>query len=397
MDRPKLRNVERIPLQRGREALLVLRDPLAVAEPFAIDAELAGALDQLDGRKSVAQVRQALLMGPNALDISLASLTEFIEALSAGGWLDDDNFRGQWIAIHDAFLGAARRDPILAGVLYPSEPEALRELLSTTLGPTPPTGAQTWGIVIPHGPPEVTGSILRATLPALPDPGSIDVVVVIGTDHHAGLLPIAVCDKDYASPLGVAPCAVDVVGRMCRRMPWIDREAIRHRHAHSLEWSVLYLQHAFGQRCPAIVPIVVGATAVGDAGTAAEVGEVAAFIDTLVADGRAIVCVAAELTHAGAAYGRPLPDAATRAALEARDRDLLEAAVNGQTGRAIRFGRAWAEHGVPSGLPPLALLADAVPEGVEGRISAYTLTSTSVASGSPGWLGLGGAVIHRPE
>jgi AmmeMemoRadiSam system protein B len=382
MDRPKLRKVERIALSRGDAPLLVLRDPLALAEPLAIDADYGPLLDLLDGTRTPSQIRQSLLFGPG-LDVDVAAIATFAADLSDGGWLDDDVFRARWAELHDDFVEQDVRAPTLAGVLYPEDPDALRTELARAL-PLGPRGDAT-GIIAPHGPLAMTADVLRRTLFAI-DPRELDFVVVLATDRHPGLLPYAVTDKSYATPLGEVACERSVVAALRRRMEWIDREQIRHRTADTIEWAALWLQHCCGGTPPPIVPILCGATACGDDGLDPRGRELALALESLTDGARTLVWASAELSHVGPAYGRPVVTPAQLAAIEDRDRAVLDALVRGRMTALFADAARIPAQGRPSGLGVLATLAEL--GDTIARLRAYELAR--VPGDDAGHAGLAG-------
>lgn len=391
MDRPKLRNVERIPLSRDGEAHVALRDPLGIAEPFAIDADFAPVLDALDGTRTLAQVRQSLLMGRN-LDVDLDELHAFVAELEAAGFLEGDAFRGRWAQLHDAFFAAPTRMPTLAGVLYPAGAHALRSEMLAAFGAIEAAGPHTRAVLLPHGPFDVVGPSVAVTLARLPPPTTVDAVILVGADHHPGLLPFALLDKPYETPLGVVPCAEALGDAMCRRLDWIDREAIRHRTSHSLEWATLYLQHVWGDRVPPCVALLCGAAAItGDTAVHDGVAELVAVLDALTDDTRVLVVVAAELAHAGAAYGRTALDATGLAEIESRDRAVLGALLRGRTRELLAAADDRLGQGRPSGLPALVVLSELV-TGLRGDLCAYALAP--VPGPAAGWAGVAGACFR---
>lgn len=393
MDRPRLRNVERIPLRRGSDELLVLRDPMGIADPLAIDAEFAPVLDALDGRRTPAQIRQSLLMG-RGLDVLVEDLEGLVVDLDRAGLLEGEGFRARWRRLHDAFFDAPERAAALAGMLYPEDPAELRAELEHHLGvPTTTDATPAHAVLLPHGPPALVGGVLRETLPALPPARELELVVVLGADHHPGLLPYAVLDKPWRTPLGLAPCAHDVIAALLRRVTWLDREAIRHRIAHSIEWSVLYLQHVYGDAMPPIVPISCGAMVCADGRPHDGVVELTGALEAMLDGTAALVVASAELTHAGPAYGRPPLDAAGLDAVARRDRDVLDALVRGRASEVLTRGIDVAAQGRPSGLTVLLTLAETLPVGARTRVTSYELAP--VAGPDPGWIGLAGAV-SRP-
>ena len=387
--RPKLRKVERIALRRGEASLLVLRDPLALAEPLAVDAEYGPLLDLLDGTRTAGQIRQSLLFGPG-LDVEIGAIESFAADLAEQGWLDDDRFRERWAALHSDFLESDVRAPTLAGVLYPEDPNELSTLLARALPPS--ARVPVAGIVAPHGPLELVGDVLRATMVAI-DPRELDFVVVLATDHHPGLLPYAVTDKAYATPLGEAACEHDVIAALRRRLDWIDREEIRHRTAVALEWAVLYLQHVCGGTPPPIVPILCGATACEKHGLEARGSELALALESVMDGARTFVWASAELSHVGPAYGRPGVGTAELAAIDDRDRAVLDAFARGRMAELFAASDRVPGQGRPSGLPVLATLAEL--GGMTGQLRAYELAA--VPGGDEGRVGLAGLHLRaRP-
>ncbi len=382
MDRPRLRKVERIALSRGDAPLIVLRDPLALAEPLAIDADFAPLLDLLDGTRSPAQIRQSLRFGPG-LDVDVDAITDFAADLSAGGWLDDDVFRARWAELLDDFLAADTRASTLAGVLVPDDPAALQAELATGLPLGPACDAT--GVIAPHGPLPFAGDVLRPTVFAI-DPRELDFVVVLATDRHPGLLPYAITDKAYETPLGAIACERSVVGALRRRLDWIDREEIRHRTADTIEWAALYLQHACGGTPPPIVPILCGATACGETELDPRGRELALALESLTDGARTFVWASAELGHVGQAYGRPAVADAGLSAIEDRDRAVLDALARGRMSALFDAAARVPAQGRPSGLAVLATLAEL--GGTIARVRAYELAR--VPGEVPGHAGLAG-------
>ncbi|MBC8069495.1 MAG: AmmeMemoRadiSam system protein B, partial [Deltaproteobacteria bacterium] len=251
-------------------------------------------------------------------------------------------------------------------------------------------GGPASALLVPHGPIELVGPVLAPTLAAAPPAERVDFIVVLGADHHPGLLPYAVLDKPYRTPLGLAPCADDVVAALVRRIPWLEREAIRHRTAHSIEWSVLYLQHLYGDAMPPVVPLLCGATVCADGRAHDGVAELATALEAMLDGANALVCASAELTHAGPAYGRPMLDMAGLDAVIARDRALLDALVRGRARDVLALGIDVAGQGRPSGLPVLLTLAETLSVDARTRVSAYELVQPEGVE--PGWIGLAGLV-----
>ncbi len=379
---------------------MIVRDPLGLAEPFALNAELAPLLEMLDGTRTLTQIRQSLLM-TRGLDLPVSELEEFVQQLRDGALLDDDAFRERWADLHSDFIESSERPPTLAGLVYPDDTGALaalleREIPSQPDGP-PRTRAETsvMGVVAPHGPFERTGSLLDETLRGLPPAEQLETIVILGTDHGPGLLPYAVTDKSYVTPLGASTPARDLLGALERRVPWILREQMRHRDALSLELATLALLHHYGDHCPPILPVLCGSTALVDPEQqdARESFELA--LGGLCEDRPILWWISAELSHAGPAYGRPPLTEEHRMELQQRDADLLSALKSNDEQRLVGLSRAEHAQGPPSGGPTLVAAARMLPTGT--RAELVRQTSLQAPGDEPGVAGVAGMRLHRPR
>lgn len=399
MDRPKLRKVDRIEHRRGGEELVVVRDPLRLADPFAIDAELAPVLDMLDGTRTVGQIRQSLLM-TRSMDLPAEDLEAFVGQLRDQGLLDDDAFRERWAQQHTDFVDAPTRAPGLAGLVYPADPVSLAAMLeqaipsSTEGSPRTSPDSSLLGVLAPHGPFDRVGALLDETLRGLPPADALETIVILGTDHGPGLLPYVVTDKPYETPLGTSRVAEDLLGALERRVDWVLREEIRHREAMSLELATVVLRHIYGSACPPILHVLCGATGLStpDQQTAREQFELA--LGGLCEDRPVLWWVSAELSHAGPAYGRsPLSDL-ERVELQERDAELLTALRRGDEAGLVRAAQREHAQGPASGGPTLAAAIRMLPPGYRGELVRQT--SYEAPGDEPGAVGVGGVRLHPP-
>ena len=395
IDRPKLRKIDRAVLRRGDESLVVLRDPLGISEPAALPEEATAVLDMLDGQRTAAQVRQSLMLR-GVLSVTLEEVMALVDELSSAGFLDDDRFRAMWEAAHRDFMGHAVRSPRYADVLYAAQPATLRAELAEALpdpGGRVVRGSDVIGVLLPHQPlgGRVT-ELTDATLRGLPDPRDLDLVVILGTDHHPGRLPYALTDKHYGTPIGPVRSDSDLVRALEQRLPWIRREEIRHREAVSLELAALTLRYIYGDACPLALPIACGPAALRDD---PDLDAFLATMEHVLEDRRVLWWVSAELSHAGPAYGRPALNADGKQLLAERDLaciDSLRAARPEQLTRRCQDNDELL--GRPSGAAALATVARLLPVGYRVDFADYA-TCTS-AGADPGWLGLAGMRFTGP-
>jgi AmmeMemoRadiSam system protein B len=397
---PKLRRLERLRLRRGDEDLLVLRDPLELAEPFAVDALYEPVLDALDGQRTLAQIRQSLLMR-GLVTVELADLEEFVDELGEVGLLDDDRFRELWSEMHDAFAEQEIRAPRRAGLLYPDDPATLREWLAPVL-PDPVSPARTGrvaeeagpgyggipiAVLVAHQPPPILGAALRRLLASLPAPEQYRRVVILATDHSPGLLPYASADKDWATPLGPVACDLELLAKLDDRLPWLLREQTRLRCADPIEWTTLLLRALWGERCPPVLPLACGQTRLTSQDGAERARELTDELLRLLGPstqaGEVLWWTAAELSHVGPAYGQAkLP---TREQVLADDRALLGPLLDNQPEGLARACMDRPQASRPSGAAALATLADVLPAGY--RAALLGLDAVPVPGDVPGWIG----------
>ncbi|GEM_PF-1500211 len=413
MERPKLRRLERLPLRRGSEELLVLRDPLGLCEPFAIDADMGPVLDALDGQRTLAQIRQSLMMRGLAL-VDAGALAEFVAELGATGLLDDDHFRALWAEAHDAFVALDVRPPRRAGLFYPDDPESLRTWLAPAL-PLPDSALQAqagedfsegaagdwgareraskWGrppigIVVPHQPPvgPQLAPALRRLLSTLPEPEHYERIVVLATDHSPGLLPFAACDKDWGTPLGPISADLELLATLDDQVPWLLREQIRLRSADPIEWTTLLLRGLWGDRCPPVLALACGQTRLTTAEGRERGDELFAALGHTLGPaseaGRVLWWATAELSHVGPAFGGPPTEASAVAQDEA---ETLAPLLEGHPGAFSRrcMDRPASER--PSGSAALSALSEFLPVGHRGQVIEHLVLPAPGAR--PGWIG----------
>jgi AmmeMemoRadiSam system protein B len=387
MDRPKLRKVERVALCRGDDRLLVLRDPLRIAESVAIDEEFAPVLDLLDGTRTVAQVRQSLLLR-GTLDVPEGDLAQFVGDLDGQGLLEGERFAARWQAELARFIAAPTRAATLGDVAYPADPAQARRLMDEILPPIPDRfedRSRVVGVLCPHQPPSAVAAVLDATLRELPPADELDLIVVLATDHAPGLLPYALTSKPYETALGELPTAGRLVRALEQRVGWALREEVRHRQADSLEIAALLIRALWGERAPPILPLLCGRSSL-DASASGQVDELLANLEVLVDDDRVLYWASAELCHVGPAYEAVGP---APARVWEHEEGILEALVSGrpeQLARRLAHGPAALRS---SGAPALSTLAKLLPVGARGHVTAHE--ALAAPGTERGVLGVAGA------
>ncbi len=383
MERPRLRKVHRIRERTADGEHIVLYDPLGLSDDVRVDAAAEPILDRFDGTRTLAQVRQSLLLAGQPAP-PLEDLAAFARDLSQAGCLDDAAFADRSARLVAAFDAAPVRPAVAPGRLLPAEPEATARLLSRVLPPTVPrtrADSTACALVTPPGAPDAAGALLDATCRDLPRAEDLDRVVILGTDPMPGHEPFSLCPKDYGTALGSVPLDRDAAARLERARPVLTREALRHRRADTVELAATYLAWLYAPKPPPIVPVLVSRAALerSDA-TDALLGT----LDAVLSRGRTLYWASAALSHVGPAFGNALP------AGRARREDL-------RTVEALAHGRSSAlrKRTVPSsGAAVLATLLELLPDAASLAWSRYDQGPPGEAT--RGVVGRLGARFARP-
>lgn len=241
-------------------------------------------------------------------------------------------------------MGNQVRPPAVAGMFYPAQPAALRQMMQSYLDAVPPpalTAVQ--AVIAPHagyiysGPVAAYDYRLLAAQPMPPQR-----VLLLGPSHRAWFPGVALGDYDaFETPLGNVPVDRAYLQRLAAASKFFALLPQAHAAEHCLEVQLPFLQ-LIGLTAP-IVPLLFGevdARAVGEA------------LEPLLEPGDLIV-VSSDLSH----Y-HPYEVA------QSLDRTFLEAVVRGDR-MAVAQGEACGE------APVVALMTIAARRGWQPHLLDY--------------------------
>ena len=146
------------------------------------------------------------------------------------------------------------RRPAVAGSFYPSSPAKLRESLEASFRsprgpgrlPTPEgkgTEPPLVGGIVPHAGYVYSGPTAAHFYERLSRTRSPPTFVLLGVNHHGIGAPLAVCDRDWETPLGVVRTDPELLREVSRTLAIPDAEA--HAQEHSLEVELPFLQFLY--------------------------------------------------------------------------------------------------------------------------------------------------------
>jgi len=258
------------------------------------------------------------------------------------------------------------RPAAVAGTWYPDDPRELSRLIDEMLEQAGPPLMSIAGpvraLIVPHAGYMYSGPTAAAAY-RLVAGQSPQRVVVLGPAHHGGFHGLSIADvAAYETPLGRIPLDLEAIGGL-RRSALVVASARAHRHEHSIEMQLPFLQRALepGWR---LVPILVGEM---DAQDYARAGR---LLRPLL-DGRTLLVVSGDFTHYGPAFHyQPFPpDAGVRARLRALDMGAFEAIVHhdplGLSAYRERTGWTGCAFG------PLMVLLNLLPDSAQVRLVRY--------------------------
>lgn len=183
------------------------------------------------------------------------------------------------------------RPPAVAGLFYPSDPAALRDVVERCLaeGRARRAGEEKApkALIVPHAGYVYSGPV-AGTAYALLEPlrERIRRVVLIGPSHRVAFGGLALSSADaFATPLGDVPLDVDAAARLAG-VAGVGRLDQAHASEHSLEVQLPFLQVLLEEFV--LVPIAAGS---------AEPDAVAAALETLWGDGDTLLLVSSDLSH----------------------------------------------------------------------------------------------------
>ena len=210
------------------------------------------------------------------------------------------------------------RPAVLAGRSYEADGAKLRKQIDGffTSGegpdfkPSEHRGKPIKGLVAPTYELKTAGPVYAWGYKELQEAQQPDVYVIIGT-AHAGLENLfAATDKDFETPLGVAPVDRLIMERLKSLVPEHFDEDIAHQAEHAIEFQLPFLQTLAGKPFT-VVPILSSFSAMSMSDPTVRISVdrfLTALRETVASSGKAVCIIAAgELAHLGMRYGDSAP------------------------------------------------------------------------------------------
>jgi AmmeMemoRadiSam system protein B len=196
---------------------------------------------------------------------------------------------------------AILRRPVVAGTFYEGTAEALRSQIEgcflSPFGPQKlpavnPLGLRrVLGLVCPHAGYVYSGAVAANAYFSLAADGKPDTVVILGPNHTGYGSPLAAMREGvWRTPLGDVEIDLEVADAIASEVGVVDFEEVAHRHEHSIEVQLPFLQYLYGNTFK-FVPICF---LMQDLESAKDVGRGLAEV---LANRNAVVVASSDFTH----------------------------------------------------------------------------------------------------
>lgn len=208
------------------------------------------------------------------------------------------------------------RQPAVADMFYPGDPQQLRQLLQQMLQQVQIAEQQTApkAIIAPHAGYVYSGPVAASVYKLLlPIQDQITKVVLLGPSHRVPLFGCACSSASaFATPLGQIPLDRAEIDKILE-LPFVQELDEAHAMEHSLEVHLPFLQIALKQF--KLIPIVVGECPKEN---------VAQILNLLWGNKETLIVVSSDLSHYHDYDTANKMDAATSRAIESFDLDAID-------------------------------------------------------------------------
>ena len=263
---PKLRIVP-VPVEMEGKKMLIFQDPDQITDEAVVMPFEAGMLVQyFDGSNTVRDIQEDIMRKTGQLidsDIIGDLATQLDERLL----LDSPRFQAHMEALYTHWMELETRPPSHAGRAYPENKDELKRFLDKFyLDPEGPgvlpgdvKSNDLKGIVAPHMDISESGACTAHAFKALAEESEADLFVIFGTGHQEPQRMFMLSGKNFETPFGTVETDRDFFNTVQRhrhnRTPIDD---YIHKQEHSIEFMVVFLQHALmGKRDFKILPVLV--------------------------------------------------------------------------------------------------------------------------------------------
>ena len=198
------------------------------------------------------------------------------------------------------------RQPAVAGMFYPADPEQLRHDIQDYLDHATVSDSAPKAIIAPHAGYIYSGPVAASAYASLSSVADkITKVVLLGPAHRVPFRGLAAPTSDgFVTPLGVVPIDQQAIEQILV-LPQVISMDMAHAQEHSLEVHIPFLQMVLGDF--ELIPLVVGD---------ADQEEVAEVLQMLWGGEETLIVISSDLSHYNSYEAACQMDRATSVAIE---------------------------------------------------------------------------------
>jgi hypothetical protein len=383
---PKLRSrLEAIPIRRGRELYIALRDLEGLnQETLLLSPQAYFLVTLLDGSNSAVDI-QAAYMRRFGNILYREDLDGLLQQLNTHFFLDNENSRGRMEQLISEFRDQPTRPAYHAGLSYENNPEDLRAQLKSYFAPENggpgdpnPTEAKRTiaGVMAPHIDLRSGGPCFAYAYKALVEATAFHTCVVLGTGHEPLPHYFALSRKDFDTPLGSVLVDKDFIEELSSRCSLdLLADEFAHRREHTIEFQALFLRLLLPE--VRIVPLLCSFGVEEIEERTDDIQHMVQALKETLDHYPHPVCLlsSVDLAHIGPRYGDTFrPHAGTVSEHNEADHRLLETVTNADAEAfATTLVRERNRRRI-CGLPPLYTMLKTLERMVEGELLRYDYT-----------------------
>ncbi len=398
-EQPRLRRVESFPVSQSHgEVVFALRDPDGFAGSVVLPYTAAALVSLMDGTRTISEIQKAF-REQFRQSVDVTDIEQLARDLDDRLLLDTPRFRARWKHEIEIYLNSQTRPAAHAGKAYPAESQALQAelnaIFSSDKGPGLPANSRSpgesspelVGILSPHIDLHRGGTTYAWAYKRVIEETNADLFVILGTAHNPMRNLFSVTRKHFETPLGTVETDRQIAARLSANLAAtpgganlnLAADELAHRHEHSIEFQVVFLQYLLGDKRPfKILPVLVGSLHeyVSGGSSPSRSPEMQAFAAALrktVAShpGRVFYISSGDLAHIGQRFGdREFLDADRLKAQADSDRDLLSTACQADAEEFFQHVARQRDASRVCGLAPTYTLLEVAQPG-HGEVLKY--------------------------
>lgn len=268
LETPALRPLEIFPVQHEGRQLILVRDPLGIIPGMAAlppDPLILIILQMANGQSTVEDMAK-VAREQTGMIVTADKITNIVREMDQAGMF----FSERYLELRREREKAYQQKEHRESAMFEGEDRLLlikqlgEELRRHKDAPHAVrgldlNGANVRAVLSPHIDFERGGPIYTWAYEALAKHTSARTFIVLGTLHRPSENPFIATRKPYKTPLGVAEIDTEMLAELEKEYSGeLYNEEFLHEAEHTIEFQVLYLQHALQGRPFKILPILVG-------------------------------------------------------------------------------------------------------------------------------------------